>query len=500
MKRIKAINGYTIYQATTQRDADNYNCEIGSYNVYLSSDIRDYGLSNSYPEYDNIDSLTAALNICRDSKFAIACALADELNDSTVQDMDLCLEIERRLESGDSVEGIRDCYDPETGRLYGSVSEAIAAGYEPFMDELSALDSDPYGVLDDSAEGFDPDGLLDGDLEDALDAALSTGDHAGRLYDQVHSRFEARDYHDPARFEARLAEIAEELGLSQEEIDGFTSDWWLWYEAGDPAEHELLRLEGEWRVDDDVLDDSLRQEIIAGVGSESTCDTIENCGIWGAASLEIGNAAIEVNVTRVYSAEESASDAIVAEYFCCIRHADGEWESYGYMDRPVTIDWSAEDWKDRLHQEMREELLRFAREQEWNLSEPFAYGLGVHYEYAAEQCPVEPEEETPAAPAPERRSHASYAVLQDPDDGQYITISAPCSEGLDTQEKRDDWLLTTVSKHWAFSDCGGWDVVEVMIDGRLVDYVGWQPGMLYEYRDCETGEIVWSESFPQWDH
>lgn len=43
MKRIKTVNGYAIYQAMTQRDADNYNCEVGSFNLYLASDIRDYG-------------------------------------------------------------------------------------------------------------------------------------------------------------------------------------------------------------------------------------------------------------------------------------------------------------------------------------------------------------------------------------------------------------------------------------------------------------------------
>jgi hypothetical protein len=100
----------------------------------------------------------------------------------------------------------------------------------------------------------------------------------------------------------------------------------------------------------------------------------------------------------------------------------------------------------------------------------------------------------------EYRSHASYAALRDPDDGQYFTISAPFTEGLDTQKRRDDWLLCTVAKHIAFSDCGGYDVQEIVIDGRPVEYIGWQPGMRYEFADCETKEIIWSASFPEWDH
>lgn len=254
MKRIKTVNGYAIYQSMTRRDADNYGCQIGNYNLYVAQDIRDYGLSYSYASYDDIDSLATAIELANGSNYAVACALADELSDSTVQDMDMVLELERRLDAGESIEYLRDCWDEEAGRLFATPQEAEAA-------------------RDDAALADGPDG----DLEDVFEAAME---------------------------------------------------------------------------DDEAA----------------------------------------------------------------------------------------------------------------------------------------------------RSSHASYAVLRDPDDGQYHTIAAPCTESLDTQERRDDWLLTTVSKHYAFSDCGGYDVIEIVVDGRHVEYVGWQPGMLYEYRDCETGEIVWSESFPEWDH
>lgn len=201
MKRIKSINGYTIYQATTQRDADNYNCEIGSYNIYLSSDIRDFGLTNSYPEYDNIDSLTAALNICCDSRFAIACALADELSDSTIQDMDLCLEIERRFDAGESVEYVRDCYDPETGILHAEPSENPS--YYTWLDSVR----DQY-IADCHAEDDDDlsDDELDGDLEDVLEEALSAGDRADQNLDY--------DY-----------DIIPEEPLKLEQVPGNTDDY-----------------------------------------------------------------------------------------------------------------------------------------------------------------------------------------------------------------------------------------------------------------------------------
>lgn len=284
MKRIKQVNGYAIYQAATQRDADNHNCQVGNYNIYIAQDIRDFGLSNCYPEYEDLETLTEALNICNASQYAIACALADELSSSTVQDMDLCLEIERRLDAGEAVNTIRRCYDRENDRLYASIVEAISNGFDPYAE----IEFDPYE------------------------------DHPAVAYDE----------------EGRI---------------------------------HLVEDDDEWD-DDDVDPDQVIEDLAAG-------------------KLD---------------------------------------------DAP--------------------------------------------------------------------RSHASYAVLQDPDDGQYYTIAAPSSAGLDTQERRDDWLLLTVAKHIAFSDCGGYDVIEVVVDGRRVEYSGWQPGMLIEFVDCETGEFVWDCCRPDWDH
>lgn len=51
------------------------------------------------------------------SNFAQAEALAWEISDSTCQDMDLTLEIERRLDAGETVEAIREAYDTEEQRF-----------------------------------------------------------------------------------------------------------------------------------------------------------------------------------------------------------------------------------------------------------------------------------------------------------------------------------------------------------------------------------------------
>lgn len=121
MKRIKTVNGYAIYQAVTVRDADKYGCNVGNFNLYLSTDIRDYGLSCSDPQFDDVDSLAVAMELAEGSNFAVAEALAEELSYSTVQDMDLVLEIERRLDGGQTVEEITEAYDAETQSFYAEV-------------------------------------------------------------------------------------------------------------------------------------------------------------------------------------------------------------------------------------------------------------------------------------------------------------------------------------------------------------------------------------------
>lgn len=359
MKRIKSVNGYTIYQSTTQRDVDNYNCQIGSYNIYLSTDIRDFGLTNSYPEYDDVDSLTVALNICRDSKFAIACALADELSDSTVQDMDLCLEIERRFDAGESVEHIRDCYDPETGILHTGPSENPS--YYTWLDSVR----DQY-IADCHAEDGDDlsDDELDGDLEDVLDAALATGDRANQNLD-----------YDP-----------EETELLCRAMRGAGYGY-----LGTDRHGELLRF----------TDDNLQDIVFAN---------------WP-----------EVR----------------------------EW-----LEGVVFDDPNVSDAVERiLHPE------RFA-----------------------------------AATKPERRSHASYYVIETCDaECQWLTctVNRP-AEYTDNQYRA--LFFWRMAERVAFSDCCDDCLDEIVFDGERVEYVGWQPGMLIEFRSCETGEIVYSNTFPQWDH
>ena len=165
MKRIKSVNGYTIYQSVTARDEENYGCSVGSYNIYLSSDIRDYGLSYSYAEYDDIETLAEAINICNGSQFAIAAALAEEISGSTAQDMELVLAIEARLDAGEALNDIRADYLKD----------------DEYWADMAAIEED-LGLRDDSDDELD-----DMDLEDQFDALLESGDRADANLDYDHA-------------------------------------------------------------------------------------------------------------------------------------------------------------------------------------------------------------------------------------------------------------------------------------------------------------------------
>lgn len=62
------------------------------------------------------------------------------------------------------------------------------------------------------------------------------------------------------------------------------------------------------------------------------------------------------------------------------------------------------------------------------------------------------------------------------------------------------WVCYWAAKTYAFEDLTGDCVVCVCCNGRHLIYSGWQPGMVYEFEDVETGEIVWRGCFESWEH
>lgn len=68
-------------------------------------------------------------------------------------------------------------------------------------------------------------------------------------------------------------------------------------------------------------------------------------------------------------------------------------------------------------------------------------------------------------------------------------------------EKGDvDALCYKAAQFYAWSDCDDtYRIDEIMCDGHELGYLGWQPGMLFEFVS-EKGGVVYSAVFPEWDH
>lgn len=64
-----------------------------------------------------------------------------------------------------------------------------------------------------------------------------------------------------------------------------------------------------------------------------------------------------------------------------------------------------------------------------------------------------------------------------------------------------DAICFYASKMYCFSDYDdGYEIEKIIYAGHELHYLGWQPGMVFEFMDRETGEIVYCNQFEHWDH
>ena len=57
------------------------------------------------------------------------------------------------------------------------------------------------------------------------------------------------------------------------------------------------------------------------------------------------------------------------------------------------------------------------------------------------------------------------------------------------------------AKFYAFDDLDDTYTIEkIVCGGHELHYLGWQPGMLFEFKDLVTGDIVYSVHHDNWDH
>lgn len=85
----------------------------------------------------------------------------------------------------------------------------------------------------------------------------------------------------------------------------------------------------------------------------------------------------------------------------------------------------------------------------------------------------------------------SYFVTIDEDDVVHV-------EGYDSDDS-EDRFFTDVSKVLALADITREKVMDIIWHGERAVYMGWEPGMVYEYSN-KAGDIIWSGRFPELEH
>lgn len=89
--------------------------------------------------------------------------------------------------------------------------------------------------------------------------------------------------------------------------------------------------------------------------------------------------------------------------------------------------------------------------------------------------------------------YSNCYILRSREDGEIIVKSY--------DEKKSNTMMRDVSKFICFSDCDDtYEVVKIVYKGREVEYTGWQPRMVMNFKDKATGIHVWGCCHPEWEH
>lgn len=166
MKKIKNINGYAIYEAG-ERDVKKYGFAAGSFYVYFASDIRDFGLPGSTPEFEDCGSIEEAEANCT-GNFAIAKEIVE--GRTTAASMDEILEVEAQLDAGADPDDIADADCEDVQQAQASIETARAAAKAagmPFSERMSA-------GAEDEPDPYTYDGSMTPEDYDAMQEARDT--------------------------------------------------------------------------------------------------------------------------------------------------------------------------------------------------------------------------------------------------------------------------------------------------------------------------------------
>lgn len=145
MKRIKSINGYTIYQATARDAAQDSSIEAGYFYLYFSSDIREYGRAYSYVEFE-AGSLEEAEALATGSNYAVAREYVEA--NTTAATYEEIAEIEKQLDNGATIDEIEAA--AEEAEEAEELAAAIAAAVE-YVNNRRDFTGDFWAVKNDAA-------------------------------------------------------------------------------------------------------------------------------------------------------------------------------------------------------------------------------------------------------------------------------------------------------------------------------------------------------------
>lgn len=152
MKRIEAINGYTIYETTKRDEKDGYS--VGTFVIYFSSDIRELGRENSYSDWE-CDSLAEAEAWALGGNYARAKEIVEET--TTAAGFEEIAMVEAALNAGmsddEAAEVLEAEEDPTNKQVISDnevvfIKEAERVGYA----NLSDSDKDHFDEITLAAE------------------------------------------------------------------------------------------------------------------------------------------------------------------------------------------------------------------------------------------------------------------------------------------------------------------------------------------------------------
>lgn len=89
--------------------------------------------------------------------------------------------------------------------------------------------------------------------------------------------------------------------------------------------------------------------------------------------MEIGYIDIELNVYSAAQAKANRAEddmTPVLDYFICVKHADGEWESDTYLEYPISVNWGSKDWAKQLEADMFSALDAYVKEKGYSYDNP----------------------------------------------------------------------------------------------------------------------------------